>query len=374
MRTTISLAGLAMCLTLSATPVSAGTESPWHLYQAPVAGQATLDAAVSPGRQDAWAAGFTIASSSTGTGSSSCFDVGFLDSLMLHWNGRTWQRVTVPDLGRINNMSAASPADVWASADCGLLHWNGKHWAVSSYPVPKDAQQPAPGNIVADQPDDAWLLGSTYDAATQVAGEFVDHWNGRVWRLMPLPDLGTDATLDAVDARGPDDVWVAGTASTSDQPDQFLLLHWNGHSWQQSRQPSTGMWTKFVTGVTMLSADDVWVVGWGKTAPAGDEPRHPIALHWDGRNWTNTAVPSGRGEVYQMVQDDGDLWAVGDTYSPTATTYTMDMLRWTGNRWVNSAVPVSGEGSLFSAAPVPDGGMWVVGATGSNAPVIARRR
>jgi hypothetical protein len=74
-----------------------------------------------------------------------------------------------------------------------------------------------------------------------------------------------------------------------------------------------------------------------------------------------------------MVQADGDLWAVGDTYSPTATTYKMDMLRWTGNRWVNSAVPVSGEGSLFSAAPVPDGGMWVVGATGSNAPVIARR-
>jgi hypothetical protein len=373
MRTTISLAGLAMCLALSATPAAASPQPQWHLYQVPVAGQATLDATVSPGQQDAWAAGFTIASSSSGPGSRDCSDVGFLDSLMLHWNGRAWQRVTVPDLGRINDMTAASPADIWASADCGLMHWNGRRWAVSAFPVPADAQQPSAGNIVADRPDDAWLLGATYDAATGVAGEFVDHWNGRAWQMVPLPDLGTDAELDGVDALAPDDVWVAGTASSSDQPDQFILLHWNGRSWQRSPEPSTGMWTKFVTGVTMLSPDDVWVVGWGKTEPAGDQLRHPIALHWNGRCWTSTSVPGGSGEVYQMVRADGDLWAVGDTFSPTVTSYAMDLLRWTGSRWTSSAVPVSGEGSLFGAAPVPGGGMWVVGATGSNYPVIARR-
>ena len=123
----------------------------------------------------------------------------------------------------------------------------------------------------------------------------------------------------------------------------------------------------------MLSPDNVWVVGWGKTAPDEDQLRHPVALHWNGRHWTSTPVPSGSGEVYQVTKADHDLWAAGDTFSPTVTSYTMDLLRWTGSRWVNSPVPLSGEGSLFGEAAVPGGGLWVVGATGGNIPVIARR-
>ncbi len=68
--------------------------------------------------------------------SASCPLVGFLDTLLLHWNGRTWSRVPAPDVARINYLSAAGPSSAWASGDCGLLGWNGKSWQLASFPMP----------------------------------------------------------------------------------------------------------------------------------------------------------------------------------------------------------------------------------------------
>jgi hypothetical protein len=95
-----------------------------------------------------------------------CTDIGFLDLLMLHWDGRRWRRVTVPDLGRITPISAPNRTDAWAVADCGLLRWNGRRWAPVRFPVPPGAQQPQPDVVAADRPDDVWLLGTIYNRRT----------------------------------------------------------------------------------------------------------------------------------------------------------------------------------------------------------------
>jgi hypothetical protein len=282
----------------------------------------------------------------------------------------------VPDLGRINQMSALGAADAWAVADCGLLRWNGTSWARVTFPVPPGAQRPAPALVAADRPHDAWLLASDNSAA-RGTGWFLDHWNGRDWQLMSLPDLGENDSLDAIDARAPADVLVAGTDYTGDnqtpaRPEQLILLHWDGYSWTRTSEPSTGMWTKRVTGLKILSADDVWMAGWGKATPGAGALRHPLTLHWNGTKWSSAPVPSGPGEVYQVARAGHDLWAVGDTFSPSVTSYTMVFLRWTAAGWVHAPVPVAGEGSLFSAASARGSGLWAVGATGtSNAPVIA---
>ena len=368
------------CLALAAGPLSATTasaaagsdptagSSAWKLYDAGVSGAAVLDGVVAPARDDAWAAGFTIDFGDSGGGSSACLNVGMLDSLMLHWDGKAWRQVSVPDLGRINALSASSPADVWASADCGLIHWDGTRWTVVSYAVPANSQQPQNGAIVADRPNDAWLAGSTYDAASGDMGAFIDHWDGRRWTMLPTPDLGNQYSFDAVDAQGPDDVWVAGTDYTGDladtpQPEQLILLHWNGTSWTRTAQPATGDSTNRVTGLQIQSPDSVWVVGWGKVSYDADQDRLPLALHWNGHTWTSTTVPAGPGELMGLTTADHDQWAVGDTYSPTQPSYTMDLLRRTATGWVNAPVPVSGVGTLDAAAAIPGGGLWVVGNT-----------
>jgi hypothetical protein len=323
-------AALSLATGLIAAPAQAATASPWHLYTVPVKGQATLDAIVSLQHHDAWAAGFTITPSAARPAASKCADVGFLDSLLLHWNGQRWQRVTVPDLGRINEMSAASPTDIWAAADCGVLHWNGRRWAAVAYPRPH-AQQVSAASLVADRPDDTWLLGATYNSQTEVAGVFMDRWNGRSWRRIPLPALGSQAGLAAVAAQGPGSAWTVGSlpAGTT-TPGTFILLHWDGRAWQRTTPPKVSLWS---------------------SAP----------------------VPSGRGELYQLTQAGRQLWACGDTFSPDATSYTMELLRLSGSRWVRSSVPLPGEGSLFGEAAASGGRLWVVGATGANRPVIALR-
>ncbi|WP_034267859.1 hypothetical protein [Actinospica robiniae] len=381
-------ASVLSCLALAAGPLAATAataattsdpaagSSAWKLYDAGVSGPAVLDAVVAPARDDAWAAGFTIDFGNSPSASSDCINVGTLDALMLHWDGNAWHQVTVPDLGRINAMSASSPADVWASADCGLIHWDGTRWTIVSYAVPANSQQPQNGAVVADRPNDAWMAGSTYDAATGDMRAFIDHWNGRRWTRVPTPDLGAQYSLDAVDAQGPDDVWVAGTDYTGDladspQPEQLILLHWDGTSWTRTTQPATGDATNRVTGLQIQGQDSVWVVGWGKASDDPDQNRLPLALHWNGHTWTSTAVPAGPGELMGLTTTaDQDQWAVGDTYSPAQPTYTMDLLRRTPTGWVNAPVPVSAEGSsLDAAAAIPGGGFWVVGNTaGTPAP------
>ncbi|GAB2816434.1 hypothetical protein GCM10027176_21360 [Actinoallomurus bryophytorum] len=383
----------------------------WHLYDVPVTGNASLDDVVAPGRDDAWAAGATL---DLGTGQSAppptpstgpdrwragsagpegrrhvaasdgtCEEAGFADSLMLHWDGHTWRRTTVPDVGIIGRLSAGSSTDVWASASCGLLHWDGRDWTSVPYaPVPGAAQASA-GPVTADGAGDAWLVGHTYDPRTGDGSGFVQRWDGARWRLVPTPDIGgTDDDFEAVSAYGPDDVWVAGTDYTGDdldpaQPETLILLHWDGHAWTRFPDPGTGEWTQRVTRVLTLPTG-AWVAGWGKRNPSGEEIRRPLILRWDGHRWLNTAVPDGPGEVMDIASDGRTLWAVGDTFLPTDVSGDAYALQWSGDRWVAASVPIRGEGATLSgAASIPGGGLWTVGAvdpTGTNQPyaLIAR--
>ena len=424
-----AVAGPAARPGVAARPARVGATG-WRRYRVPVKGQANLDAAAAPGRDDAWAGGFTIHNSSSSArgrrgggspasglrlsrltapglsaaglsvagdraaglaapASASCPLVGFLDTLLLRWNGRSWSRVPAPDVARINYLSAAGPSSAWASGDCGLLGWNGKSWQLASFPMPAPSLEPAPADVVDVSPGDAWLLGSTLNVTQNVLGSFVDHWNGHRWQSVTLPaalHLGSGTTLTAIGAHGPRDVWIAGTApvgSPSSLRTKIVLLHWNGRSWRRLAQPGSGLgYYNSVQGVRVVSATSAWVVGWDKLGPNEDEKRLPLALHWTGRRWTTTRMPAGRGELDNVTVADGQVVASGDTFSPDQTSYGLDLLRWTGRAWVHEAVPASGPGTMGGIAGIPGGGVWVTGSTGDTTgetgnttikPLIARR-
>ncbi len=316
-----------------------GGRDGWRHYRVPVKGQANLDAAAAPGRDYAWAGGFTIKQQLVGSraagvagrlrlsrltapgrarsggdraGPAAAGLVpahGFLDTLLLRWNGRTWSRVAAPDVARINYLSAASPSSAWASGDCGLLGWNGRSWRLASFPMPPASLQPAPGNVVDVSADDAWLLGSTLDVSQNILGSFVDHWNGRRWQSVTLPaalHLGSGTTLTAIGAQGPArrvDRRDAPVGSPSSLRTKIVLLHWNGRSWQRLAQPASGLgYYNSVQGVRVVSATSAWVVGWDKLGPNENDRRLPLALHWNGRRWTTTRMPAGRGELENVTR------------------------------------------------------------------------
>lgn len=82
----------------SAALVSASSNSPGHFhYNYNLAGVSAIS------RFNAWAVGSYSAA-------------GISHTLSLHWNGKTWTRVPVPDFfdASLNAVSAVSPRDVWA--------------------------------------------------------------------------------------------------------------------------------------------------------------------------------------------------------------------------------------------------------------------
>ncbi|MFC4908902.1 hypothetical protein [Actinomadura gamaensis] len=416
-------AGLTMAATASPALAESGTGAGtgWRQFDVPVEGETNVLTVAATGRHDAWAGGLVLrerskskqdlaarrslagrgdgspessampgwsgmpgpsrgtAPRATARAADECVDRRTFYTLMLHWNGKAWTKVTMPEVGRVNHISALRADDVWASADCALLHWDGRTWKSVPYePIP-NAQQVGNWSIKAVGPRDAWLLVYTYDNTTGFMRSYVQRWDGERWRDVRLPDLGDEFMLDSIDARGPNDAWAVGTAYSPDdsEPEKTLLLHWDGRSWQRTPEPSTGEWTNRLTRVRMVSRNDVWVSGWGKRKPDWDQIRRPLLLHWDGRKWSAAKVPDGRGELMDVAVSGRRAFAAGDDFAPAEATYSTYALRLTGQGWEQTAPPVSGTGTIEGLAPIPGGGMWSVGtihdADDRMRPVIARQ-
>jgi hypothetical protein len=89
----------------------------------------------------AWAVGYYDTNSTTDE-----------PSLILHWNGTSWTQISSPDPGGtgeslLNGVSAISANDAWAVGSYNtdpstttsdsqslILHWNGKSWTKVSSP------------------------------------------------------------------------------------------------------------------------------------------------------------------------------------------------------------------------------------------------
>ncbi len=372
----VSLAGVA-----PAGAASPGSEVPagpqWRLENVPVQGRANLTGVTAIGRDDAWAVGFALPDKAAATAGADRCDTGGLPSLAMHWDGATWNHATVPDLGRINSVSASGHRDVWAAADCGVLRWDGRTWARTS-PVPIQGTDGFYfSGIKAIDPCDVWLSGFTWDGTTGNVRGFVQHWDGERWRPVTLPALGDNFDISGVDARGSQDVWVAGTDYTGrdSSGERLLILHWNGHDWKRFPAPAGTMVIQRVARVRVVAGDDVWIAGLGQRDPDGRDIDRPLILHWDGATWTDTHAPEERGDLHDIAADGRTVLAAGDTYSPFDEIYEAYVRRWTADGWTPVAPPVPGLASINALAPIPGGGMWAVGSSGDPAtmrPFIAR--
>ena len=118
-----------------------GRRSPWHCAgtaspgrsrppRHPSSSDNELLGVTATSATSAWAAGFSLDSQSRN------------QTLILHWNGSTWQQASTPAVAtfgtRLSGIAAGSPSDVWAvgqfysAADADqplILHWNGTAWS-----------------------------------------------------------------------------------------------------------------------------------------------------------------------------------------------------------------------------------------------------
>ena len=198
-------------------------------------------------------------------------------ALLEHWNGSAWSVVATPgpaggQATGLTSITAVSATDIWAVGSylntttftngVYALHYNGSTWM--AVPMPQPAQNtPVLNGVTAVSAGDVWAVGETQGVPGQGLATLTEHWNGSAWSIMPSPTPGAYPALNAVAARGSGDVYAAGfnMPSINGGVQQGLILRWNGSSWSQDTDPTTGTFSPLYGAATFPGASREWAVG-----------------------------------------------------------------------------------------------------------------
>jgi hypothetical protein len=232
----------------------------------------------------------------------------------LRWTGSAWQTSQVT-AGSDTVLDAAvfSPDNVWAFGEAGdaflpigpavVRHWNGRSWQTVSVPLG------TPTDVAAVAPDDIWALGVAKAAGSGQNQTVIPmHWDGARWTSPRLPvfppvQAGYPWVATAISATA-HDVWVAESPAVNEttgySPAGTILLRWNGWAWHtMARSPH-------VQDVTDLIPDGPGGF-WMSSIFGGD-----ITDYRDG-TFTSQPAPGHDGTAIQIAGVPGtqSLWGTG---------------------------------------------------------------
>lgn len=292
-----------------------------------------------------------------------------------HWDGSEWTEVAVPSGPPLSAVVAPAASDAWAFAygpSRSAEHWDGSAWTSVSLPAPKGAGTVALVRAAATSAGDVWAVGSWEGGKSSMLRPLVEHWNGRAWKVVPTPPVGVYGALEGVTALSPTNVWAVGAAGVNVGKRialRTLVLHWNGRKWARvpSPNPATAATaaaekSDALVAVAGASARDVWAVGSYFVRSGRQHTNRTLALHWNGRRWTQVPSPSPGGNSRVSVLDAvtavsaTDVWAVGRYVRHGNRTL---IEHWDGTRW--RVVSSQGLGALVGIAALSPGDVWTVG-------------
>jgi hypothetical protein len=348
----------------AATDAPAGTTVPGTTgYRA----DGTLEAVAATSAADAWAVG----------------DLGQENKpLIVHWNGSEWRsvRTGAPADTLLHAVAASSPGNAWALGEpyrtnsSGskpvILHWNGRAWRQVPSPAPSGAGL---ASVSATSSADAWIVGFYFASGDWSVGStrpLALHWNGSVWRRVPLPlPAGAAAELTGVSATSASDAWAAGSfLSSGTSRVAGFVLHWDGSSW--SRVPSAPASAGEPVAIAATATDYAWLAD-SATATETDWPGGRVAGLWNGRDWTTVPIPlvqthnEGRGGLVSALAASGRVaWMAGDYCTDPTSCGNGQLLplllRWTGDAWQPTPPPAN-DITIFGLAVTSATNAWAVG-------------
>jgi cell division septation protein DedD len=297
-------------------------------------------------------------------------------TLVTHWDGTQWSVIPSPNAGAYHSyLSAVSPVsatDVWAIGYYLLpnyemrtlvIHWDGTQWRVVPSP------NISPGNnfllaVSAVSADDVWVVGE-YSQSYPVSRILVMHWDGASWSMVPVPDVGSQSSyLSGVSTVSANDVWAVGSYLGSDSMRHTLVMHWNGASWSVIPSPNAGSGFSWLNSVSAVSTDDVWAVGAYDT---GGYLRHALMLHWDGASWSVVPGPDlglrNVALVAVSIVSSHAAWAVGSWNHGIDDPDRTLILRWDGIEWSAASSPnmSTDYNNLLGVSAVSANDVWAVG-------------
>ncbi len=279
--------------------------------------------------------------------------------LMVHWNGKSWSRVTKPGVldgatGQLTAVKVVSAKDAWAVGYTGdpggttrslLLHWNGKAWSQVATPAPvKNGVL----NAVTATASGGWAVGY-YISGGEAAIDYkplIFRLSGTKWTTVNSK-LGAGVGLTGVAATG------KTTWATGDEIGMITgaLAEWNGSKWSWDNSfPVAGPYHS-LADIAANSKGLAFAVG-----SNGNLPETPaLSMEWTGKAWKKVTVDAPVGSSLNSVTfaPGGTAWASG------AVGEQGLIMRWNGKAWVSVLKPDSSVEALsFSTASYG----WSVGA------------
>lgn len=205
-------------------------------------------------------------------------------------------------------------------------------------------------DVAGTSADDEWAVGTYMTVTAKAPNTLVEHWDGNRWTQLASPDPGSlQNDLLGVSELSSNDVWAVGFFSNLGGNGNLITLieHWDGSSWSQVPSPSPGTLGASLEAVTAVTPTDAWAVG-----SFEDEMGYQSLIeHWNGSAWTVVSSPLGGGLVGVSADSSSDAWAVGGSGG---------IEHWNGTSWV--VVQSSSEDlSLSDVAAVTPTDAWAVG-------------
>jgi hypothetical protein len=356
-----------------------------------------LSAITSTSTSDAWAIGYSYGGS------------GDAEPLATHWNGSTWGSNAISGNAGdyLLGISAISSSNVLAvgykvTNNIGVgtvaLQYDGTSW--SSIPSDSPSIGAALHAVGSDSSGDAWAVGETSSGGNNMLIEkYIDSSTGfQNWTL-----TGSDSThtavignlpgttqnrLFAVTVNSSTDAWAVGSYYDSNNHEQPLSYHWDGTRWTNVTAPNpTGSIVTTLSGVTEISPDNVWAVGYYTNPNNGNYQTYLIHSTGAANGWSVVSSPNpgtGANELYAVsAVNANEVYAVG-LYGNTGGLVTPLVLKYSNGQWQPETAPSEGSGlssyggSDLSGVTVPaPGEVFTVGYFGensSNYTLIDRRR
>lgn len=205
--------------------------------------------------------------------------------------------------------------------------------------------------ISADSEDDIWSVG------TFASGALALHFDGSKWRSVPMT-LPNTAGMSGVSVLSAKNVWAVGSVFNSNtQHFTSVIQHFDGKKWSLASGPH------FVSGdqlfaVKAFASDDVFAVG---ELHSDNQKPLPLVEHFDGTKWSVVPTPRpSKGQTVSLRSIAGishsDLWVTGDGPAPQPPT----IMHFDGQRFKNVAFPMPHAG-LGQLAAIATNDVWVVG-------------
>jgi hypothetical protein len=274
-------------------------------------------------------------------------------SLLEHWDGLSWNVVSIPtSIGPINGLVVApsvtpptysSPtqppqtAQVWAGSDTGIILWDGTAWS-NPYPGVPGAKA-----FAGIAPTDLYAAGGG-------GGNIIQHWNGLGWATattVPAGNVlnGITAFIHPIDPPGTEYVWAVGSNGSSP-----MSIWWNGSTWATVAVPTpVGATSASLSSVTAINNADLWAL-WAVGTYTDAQGHHTLTEYYNSDTLNGYpvgwfVVPSPNPDpLYQVNElhsvwrtNPGDLWAAG-TYNASGVKQTL-ILHWNGSQWDISQSP-----------------------------------